>query len=261
METFYKNIKKSDQLDLNRNKKVAIIGGTSGLGLALANRFLTGYDCEKILVTGRSEPRIELSDPRFEYKKQDLNLNQDWAFIQSYDAVVYAAGIGKIGHFNEFTDDNVISTTQVNAIAPILMINSLSNKLKSTQNFRLAVVTSISSRLISPLFSIYGATKSCISSYIQSVNVEIEECGSNNIITEIAPGFIDGTGFYQKPTELTLLDEIASRIAISIFERDKLIIPKNSELYQGIIKECNADPVNFGRESYHYKAKQLKERK
>ena len=241
-------------------KNIAIIGGTSGLGLALANNLLVNYNCAKILVTGRHKPRIGIEDPRFEYKQSDLTSEQDWRFLYSFDVVIYCAGLGRVDHFDEFSTNEIMSNVYVNAVSPLLLLNSLSQKLKSDQEFRIGVVTSIASQLVSPLFSVYSATKSCISRYIQSVNIELEKSGSYNIITEIAPGYISGTGFYEKETSLELLEEISTIILASIAKRENFTIPEKSEFYSGVIKEYQTDPVNFGKLSYDYKLKTIKGR-
>lgn len=248
-------------MDPYDRKQIMIIGGTSGLGLAIARQLLNNHSCERVVVTGRWEPRIGILDPRLEYIKQNLSNFENWDFATQFDVIIFCAGIGRIGHFNELNTDEIVNTMQINSIAPIIMINKLSDKLISSKDFRLAVITSVSAKLVSPLFSVYSATKSCISSYIQSVNVELEKLGTKNRITEIAPGYIEGTGFYKKQTQLELLDGIADKIIEAIFKRQRFIIPENSDRYEEIIKECNDDNEAFGSRSYDYKIAAMKKRK
>lgn len=241
-------------------KQIIILGGTSGLGLSIAKHLLNNYNCHKIVVTGRRPPRLPLNDPRLIYEEQDLNICKNWKFLEPFDVVIYCAGIGRIGHFNEFNDEEIIQTFNVNTIAPILMINSLYDKLMSPTDFRLVVITSISAKLVSPLFSIYSATKSCVSKYIQSVNIELEKLSTKNKILEIAPGYIDGTGFYNKETDLDKLNNITIEIFKSLSNYETFSIPENRELYEQLISDCNTDSQEFAKKSYDYKIDTIKKR-
>lgn len=249
-------------LDFYTDKNVAIIGGTAGLGLALSHYFIKNTTCTEVLVTGRQEPRIKVEDPRLQYKRIDLVVeNDNWHFLNKYDIIIYCAGIGQLRRFNEDNHQDILSSVNINALAPISLINSYQNKLISKKDFRLVVITSIAGKLVSPLFSLYGATKSCISSYIQSVNVELNKMGALNKILEIAPGYIEGTSFYQKDTRLDQLETIIPEFIKNITDNISFNIPHNSELYINLIKECNTNPEQFGSKSYDYKYNKILDRK
>lgn len=243
------------------NKKVAIIGGTSGLGLAIADYLLKKTDCNKVLVTGRNEPRKTFGDFRFSYFELDLcDNNLGWSFLNEYDVIIYSAGCGRIGRFSDFNDGEIEQTMLVNAIRPMSLITFLHARLLSEQDLKLVFITSISAKLSSPLFAIYGASKACISNYIESVNTELEHLTTGNRITEIAPGYIQGTSFYGKATDLNELECVVSKVVQSFSEKDLFIIPENNLLYQEKIREYQSDPKKFGRESYKYKLKAIEER-
>ena len=250
------------RVDFYANKNIAIIGGTAGLGLALSCYFIKNTSCSEVLVIGRHEPRVKLDDGRFLYRKKDLVVeNENWDFLDKFDVIIYCAGVGQIKHFNEFNYEDILSSFIINALAPVSLINSLQEKLVSKQDFRLVVITSIAGKLVSPLFALYGATKSCISNYIQSVNIELQKIGALNNILEIAPGHIEGTSFYQKETRLDQLETIIPEFIQNITDGSTFSIPLNPDLYNKLISECNADPESFGYRSYDYKTKTNAERK
>lgn len=243
------------------NKKVAIIGGTSGLGLAIADYLLEKTHCNKVLVTGRNEPRKAFDDSRFSYFELDLcDNNLCWSFLNEYDVIIYSAGYGRIGRFSDFNDAKIEQTLIVNAIRPMSLITFLHKRLLSEQGLKLVFITSISAKLTSPLFAIYGASKACISNYIESVNIELAHLTKGNRITEIAPGYIQGTSFYGKATDISELKSVVSKIFQSFLDNDRFIIPENNVLYQAKIRDYQSDPKRFGHESYKYKLKAIEER-
>ena len=250
------------RVDFYANKNIAIVGGTAGLGLALSCYFIRNTNCTEVLVIGRQEHRGKLDDLRLRYQKKDLMVeNENWDFLDQYDIIIYCAGVGQIKYFNQANYDDILTSVNINVLAPISLISSLQEKLVSKKDFRLVIITSIAGKLVSPLFALYGATKSCISNYIQSVNIELEKIGALNNIVEIAPGYIEGTSFYQKETRLDKLETIMPEFVKNITDGINFNIPLNSDLYYELIRECNADPEKFGRKSFDYKIKTISERK
>ena len=199
------------------------------------------------------------SDIKFHY--HDIILEPDnWEYCNDADFIFYCAGTGRIDHFENFSHREIVQTIAVNAIAPISLISYLKTKLISEQALRLVVITSISGSLISPLFSLCGASKAFITNYIRSVNAELEKKSTTNRILEVAPGYIKGTSFYNDPTDLESLSEIAEVIALEAMLNTAFLVPQDSSLYQSLINEFHDDTESFASASYDYKLTKIEER-
>ena len=243
-------------------KKIVIIGGTSGLGLSLAIKLRKKFNDSNILIIGRNKPEELCYKHNFNFYEIDLSSpNNNWKFCQNSNYIIYAAGIGKISKFDEFEDEDINKTISINATNVIQLINSKKKELMSLDDCKISVVTSIASKIPSPLFAIYGATKALVSSYISSINIELLKNGSKNQIIEIAPGYIEGTSFYGKKTDIKKINNISEKILDNIDKNKNFIIPENDKMYLEIIKKAQKNPQEFGSESYDYKILKQKERK
>ncbi len=243
-------------------EKIVIIGGTSGIGLSLAIELRQRFNDSNILIIGRNKPDKLCDKHNFYFHKIDLSLpNNDWKFCQNSNYVIYAAGVGKISKFDEIRDEDISKTISINATNVIQLINSKKKELKSLDDCKISVVTSIAGKIPSPLFAIYGATKAMVSSYISSINIELKKEGFKNQIIEIAPGYIEGTSLYGEKTDLEKLHKISKIILDNIDENKNFIIPENEKMYLEIIERAQKNPQEFGSESYDYKNLKQKERK
>ena len=94
------------------------------------------------------------------------------------DALFISAGFGKLELFKDMPKEVIPTYFQVNTIPAIRLIHHFYNKLEAAEPFYCGVMVSISGYLSSPFFSVYGATKSALRFFIESVNVELEKNGS-----------------------------------------------------------------------------------
>lgn len=242
--------------------RIVIFGGTSGLGLSLAIELRQRFNKSNILIVGRNKPDEFCDRYNLNFHKIDLSsLNNNWKFCQNSNYIIYTSGVGKISKFDEIEDKDINKTISINATNVIQLINSKKKELKSLDDCKISVVTSIASKIPSPLFAIYGATKAMVSSYISSINIELKKEGFKNQVIEIAPGYIEGTSFYGKKTDLEKLHNISKTILDNIDKNKNLIIPENEKMYLEIIKRAQKNPFEFGSESYDYKNLKEKERK
>ena len=87
------------------------------------------------------------------------------------------------------------------------------------------------------------------------MNIELECAGSPNRILNVAPGFIDGTKFYDPsaPGNTSQLSDLAEQIIEHMLNHDTLFIPKYEEIYRGVIERYQKAPHTFGLSSYEYK--------
>ena len=236
-------------------KKILIIGGTSGVGLAIAKR-LGAKKENKVTVIGRHMPIVELGD-NVEYEYFNLQ-NSDISVLEKYiniDMLIISAGVGRLGAFDSFNICEIEKIMTTNVVSIMKIITFFSRKLIDERDFFCGVISSVSGLLVSPLFAIYGASKAALCKYIEAVNVEIEMKNSKNFITNIAPGYIPYTSFDGGKTDVDKLYSIADEFIDAISSRKRLYIPKYKDVYEKVINEYNNNRNEFGKESFLYKLK------
>lgn len=238
---------------MNLLNRAIVVGGAGGIGEAIVlELFNRGFNY--VVVVDRTEPSID--DQRIEWIRVDLSVDRIESLAVSFedaDAVIITAGIGRLDHFDSFDAAEIERTMRVNTHAPIEILQALSGRLRSSEPFYAAVITSIAALVSSPLYAVYSASKGALSRYVEAVNAELAGEGLPNRILEVAPGRIDGTGFHggeqrgPKP-----LMPLASEIVDAMLARKCRFVP-NGEVYDGVIARYQADSEAFGVSSYQYK--------
>ena len=236
--------------------KALVVGGSSGIGLSLVLELLKKSDLLQVYVLDKNPFPSQYMCPEISfvsYDLTDLNLEDVLSRFDDIQMLYITAGFGHLRHFQDFDEKYIRDSFVVNALAPILIIKHFYKRMLDTQPFYCAVMVSISGRLNSPLFSIYSATKSAVSKFIEAINVELEMQGSPNKVLEVSPGKIEGTGFYGETSDPSRTSELAQQIIVRSENRELLYIPHYEEIFRNVIERYNADPHQFGMDSYKYK--------
>ena len=231
-------------------KKVLIIGGTNGIGLSLVNTLNDITD--HIFVVGRTKKE---NTNKITYFQENL-INLDFTFLdkipEDIDTLIITAGIGRIDYFQNFSESEIQNYYKINTLTVVKLIRHFYNKILNDENFNCCVISSIAGHISSPLLSVYGSSKAAVSSFIESVNIELIQQKSKNRILDVSPGFIEGTSFYGKPTEIEKLKHITDEILNAIKNKKTLLIP-NKQVYNKVLENYKNDPIDFGIKSYDYK--------
>lgn len=238
-------------------KRVLIIGGANGIGLSIAHVLATRDDIEIIYILDRSNVVDEYKHPKFINKVFDLE-NEDYSVFDTYgdiDTLIITAGFGRLSLFSDIDENYIISSFNVNAIAPIRIIRHFYDKISSQEDFYCAVMVSIAGFMSSPFFSVYAATKAALKIFIESVNVELEKQGTSNRILNVSPGSIKGTSFNNGKNDLLQTKPLAEQIIQNIELKNDLFIPLYKEVFQEVLQRYNDDFREEGRHSYDYKIK------
>lgn len=234
-------------------REALIIGGSNGIGLALAKN-LEGYST--IYILDKQSPE-ENFGPQYRFIEFNL-LNGDYSILNSFkniDTLIITAGFGKLSLFNELEEDHIINSFQVNTIGVIRIIKHFYSKISGNDNFYCAIMGSISGMLSSPFFSIYGATKAALCKFIESINIELIKSGTSNQILNVSPGSIKGTKFYNGENNIDIITPLALDILKRMYNKEDLFIPEYENIYKDVLKRYHEDFRKFGIESYDYKIK------
>lgn len=246
------------------NKKALIVGGNSGIGLATAQKLITnGY--EHIYVVGKDEvvPNDITLISREEFDKKTtffkLNLvSEEYSLfdeIRDIDTLIITAGFGRVALFEDLTEVEISNIVKCNTLSIIRIIKKYYDMIRSQKDFYCYVMGSIAGHVTSPLFSVYGASKSALCSFIQSVNSELEHDGYKNCILEVSPGSLKGTNFNGCGNKLDVLSDFVDEVLNKMHNREKIFIPQYDEIFKNVIERNAKDPIKYGLESYDYKLK------
>lgn len=245
-------------------KSALVVGGNSGIGLSIVQRLLVeNYDC--IHIVGKSEPYITDVKPElvtaFQEKtifyRIDLNEMSYDLFdkIQDIDTLIITAGFGRIALFEELTECEINNLIKCNELGAIQVIKKYYSQIKSDKEFFCAVLVSISGSVVSPYFSVYGASKAGLAMFIENINIELMASGCENRILNCSPGAISGTAFNGGANDSSKTEILAVDIIRHMRDRETLFVPSYDDVYKGVIDRYRKNPIEFGLSSYDYKLK------
>ena len=237
--------------------KALIVGGANGIGLSIAHTLAADVKYTEIYIVDRAAVSAENNHPKFKSILFDLEESNYDVFNQfaDIDTLIITAGFGRLNLFENIEEQHIISSFNVNTVAPIRIIRHFYERLLHDADFKCAVMVSIAGYMSSPFFSIYAATKAALRIFIESVNVELGKSGSANRILNVSPGSIKGTSFNAGKTDLTLTSALAKEIVEHLNDKDDLFIPQYDEIFKEVLERYHADFREEGRHSYDYKIK------
>lgn len=239
-------------------KKVVIVGGGDGIGLAIAKEYIKrGYFVE---IVGKDEPDVSIKqyEGSYKYHKNNLlyiddQLYNELSSDENVDTLIVTAGFGRVADFEFLHPAEIDALIKVNTSGTIKIIRYFYERIKSNNTFYCGIMGSIAGLVSSPMFSVYGASKAALCSFVQSINIELEVAGVNNRILNISPGSIKGTKFNGENNDVEVNVNLANEIIDKLWSRETLFIPNYDETYKAVIDRYTSDPHSFGISSYEYK--------
>ena len=244
--------------------KALVVGGNSGVGLAITQELLKkGY--EHVYIVGKdnysddciTECALEDFKKRTSFNAVNF-VNQDYSVfdgIDDIDMLIITAGFGRLATFESLSEVEITNLIKCNLLAPIKIIKRYYGLIKSDKPFYCAVMGSIAGHVVSPLFSVYGASKMGLCGFIENINSELIHDGFENRVLDVSPGSIKGTNFNGEGNDLSLVYSLADEILDNTFARKTVFIPKYDEIYGAVIERYREDAMKYGVESYDYKLK------
>lgn len=241
-------------------KRILIVGGANGIGLAIGQVLAQRTEVEKVYIVDKAPLEDRYRNPKTEAVQFDLT-SEDYSIFDRFtdiDGLMITSGFGRLTLFKDIPEGMIPTYFNVNTIAPIRVIKHFYDRLSSPSDFHCGVMVSIAGFMSSPFFSLYGATKAALKIFIESVNVELEKAGTSNRILNVSPGSIRGTSFNGGATNISQLVLLATEIIAHLEAKDDLFIPQYDEIFHEVLERYHADFRKEGLHSYEYKAAQLK---
>lgn len=179
-------------------KVLLVAGGTSGVGLAVAQQALAKND--RVFVTGTRKGKLDsaLATAPGERMGGSVSDVSDWPATQRavdeaverfgrIDAVVASAASGAGGNFETGDPREWRAMVLTNVLGPALLVRAAFSALKASRG-QVVLVGSVFGRKPMP-GSYYSATKSAVASMAESLRQEV--VGTGIRVSVIHPGRID----------------------------------------------------------------------
>jgi NAD(P)-dependent dehydrogenase (short-subunit alcohol dehydrogenase family) len=183
-------------MDRFESKRVVITGGTTGIGMATAKRFMR--EGARVLVTGWNEERLaharaELgpaarvvrSDAGDAAAQREVAASAAEAFGE-IDVVVVNAGIGVFKPLDAWDEAAFDRSMAVNLKGPFFLLQALAPHLADPAS--VILVGSINAHVGSPTSSVYSATKAALGSLARTLSGEL--VGRGVRVNTLSPGTV-----------------------------------------------------------------------
>jgi NAD(P)-dependent dehydrogenase (short-subunit alcohol dehydrogenase family) len=178
--------------------KVAVItGGSAGMGLATAKRFVS--EGAKVVITGRDQAALEAAKHGIgdgvDVVRCDNSTIADIESLRAHieakhgrvDIVFANAGGGRPGLFEQISEDDFDFIVNTNFKGTYFTVQKLLPLMKAGGSVVLNTSTLTTQGL--PYVSVYSASKAAIRSLARSLTAELSDKGIR--VNAIAPGYID----------------------------------------------------------------------
>jgi len=180
-----------------QNNTILVTGGTSGFGFEFASRLIalgntviiTGRNPQKLAETKKKLPAVHIVRSDVSKPEDIVGLyNQVTKDFPGLNMIINNAGEMRklsLNQPHDFTD--LTREIDINLMGPIRMIQQFLPHLKTKQNAAIMNVTSGIALMPFAISPVYGASKSGLRSYTQSLRIQLKNTNIK-VIELVAPG-------------------------------------------------------------------------
>ena len=182
--------------------RVAVLGGTSEIGLAIAHAFVRDRDVDHVVLAGRDPGRCaeageeltaagaEVRAMRFDAHDLDGHpqVVDDLFADGDVDTVVVAFGILGDQARSEADAAHAVDVVQTNFTAAVSMLVPLAQRLRAQGHGDLVVLSSIAAVQARPDNFTYGASKAGLDAFALGLGDSLADSGARVLV--VRPGFV-----------------------------------------------------------------------
>ena len=238
-------------------KKAVVVGGSSGIGLAISKILIDkGYFLE---ICSRTVPEKDvLSIEKYSHHYLDLldfneELVKKLAEDPDIELLMVTAGVGRIADFQFHHIAEIEKIFITDTVSTIKIFRIFYDRIMNDATFYAGVIGSISGWISTPSAAVYAGAKAGVVRFVESVNIELEAYRSNNRILDVSPASFKGSRFYGGKNDLSITGPLAKEILTHLFARDTRFIPQYEETFKAVLERYAADPHEYGIHSWNYK--------
>lgn len=227
--------------------KIFIAGGTSGIGLAVARKYLEqGHE---VGVCGRSQERIDAVKKHEKLKIYRLDTYDKLSFeaaVKDFskgelDIMIASAGSYSNSRTRRLTQDEAVNMLKVNIAGTLNAFEIAREIMLKNGKGHIAAISSVAALLEYSGASVYSKSKRVVINLCEAYKEALSDFGIG--VTVVIPGYIDtlklrelnSNDVSKKPFIMT--EEYAADIIIKSIEenRDKIVFPKKMKIAVSIL--------------------------
>lgn len=227
--------------------KIFIAGGTSGIGLAVARKYLEqGHE---VGVCGRSQEKIDKIEKHKKLKIYRLDTYDKLSFEtavkdfskEELDIMIASAGSYSNSRTSRLTQDEAVNMLKVNIAGTLNAFEIAREIMLKNGKGHIAAISSVAALLEYSGASVYSKSKRVVINLCEAYREALSDFGIG--VTAVVPGYIDtlklrelnNNDVSKKPFIMT--EEYAADIIIKSIEenRDKIIFPKKMKIAVSIL--------------------------
>jgi NAD(P)-dependent dehydrogenase (short-subunit alcohol dehydrogenase family) len=183
------------------NKIALITGGTSGIGLATAKRFIA--EGAYVFITGRRESVLAAAEKELGVNAAGIrcdvaslpDLDRTYEVIRArkgrIDVLFANAGIGSLAPLGAITEWQFDSTFNVNVRGLLFSVQKAVPLM--ARGATIILNASTASIVGTPAFSVYSATKAAVRSFARNWALDLKEAGIR--VNAVSPGVVPTPGY------------------------------------------------------------------
>jgi short-subunit dehydrogenase len=200
---------------------ILITGASAGIGAALAELLATRFRGIRLILTARSQDKLEALATRCRKAGADVlvvvadltQTEQVAALTQTaldhfgrIDVLVNNAGYGQMGPIELIPDSAVEQQFKVNLLAPIALIRTLIPAMRSQGGGRIINISSLAGRTAFPLGGLYSASKFALEGLSDALRMELAPFNISVSVVEPGPVRTDFFGAARTSVAQTVAD-------------------------------------------------------